>query len=176
MRQSCLLITLLSAGVSLSAQQFLPSTPAKSAACPIGFSAQVNGRAIARSVEDQKKKGDGPFLKLTFGRREAPKLMSASITVHGSSSSDRYLPVDKRFEENKTDKNKTQTFDLDSGHGAAELANSEVRLNKILFVSWVEVTDLRYADGSTWHVSSDAQCRAVPSKLHLVDAAATPGE
>jgi hypothetical protein len=171
MRQSCLLITLLSAGISVSAQQVLPSTTAKSVACPIGFSAQVSGRAIARSIDDQKKSDDGPLLELTFGRREAPKLMSASVTVHGLTSSNRYLLVD-----NRSDENTTQTFDLGSGHGAAELANSEVRLNKILFVSWVEVTDLRYADGSTWHVSSEAQCRSVPSKLLLVDATATPSE
>jgi hypothetical protein len=31
----------------------------------IGFGAQVNGRAIARSAEDDKKFGDGPLLEFS---------------------------------------------------------------------------------------------------------------
>ncbi|MGD0446065.1 MAG: hypothetical protein ABSA39_19190 [Edaphobacter sp.] len=165
MRNAFLLLTLLSAGVSISAQQTIPAT---SADCPIGFTAHVNGRAIVRTVEDRKKNGDGPLLELTFGRRDALKMLSASITVHGSDSSSRYLPVNQRSGENAT-----QTFELRSENGATDLTNAEVWLNKVLFVSWVELTEMKYADGSAWHASSGVQCRAVPSKFLLVDAAAT---
>jgi hypothetical protein len=165
MRNAFLLLTLLSVGASISAQQIIPSG---SEGCPIGFSAQLNGRAIARTVEDQKKNGDGPLLELTFGRLDALKMLSASITVHGLSSSNRYLPVDKR-----SDADTTQTFELRPLNGAADLTNAEVWLNKILFVSWVELTEMKYSDGSAWHPSSGVQCRAVPSKFLLVDATAT---
>jgi dipeptidyl aminopeptidase/acylaminoacyl peptidase len=165
MRNAFLLLTLLSVGASIPAQQIIPSG---NEGCPIGFSAQLNGRAIARTVEDQKKNGDGPLLELTFGRRDSLKMLSASITVHGLSSSNRYLPVNQR-----SDEKATQTFELRPVNGAADLTNAEVWLNKILFVSWVELTEMKYADGSAWHASSGVQCRAVPSKFLLVDATAT---
>jgi hypothetical protein len=164
MRNAFLFLTLLSAGVFVSAQQTNFTKLYKSEGCPIGFGAQVNGRAIARTAEDQKKIGDAPLLDLTFRRRDTPRILSASVTVHGLSSSNRYLPVDKG-----SDENTTQTFDLG---GAAGLTDTEILVTKMLFVNWVEVTELRYANGSEWHASSEQQCRVVPSKLRLVDATA----
>jgi hypothetical protein len=168
MRNAFLLLTLLSAGTFVPAQQIIPAKPAKSEGCPIGFNAKVDGRAIARTVEDQKKNGDGPLLELTFGRRDALKIVSAIVTVHGLSSSNRYLPVDRR-----SDENATQTFELRPENGAADLTSADVWLSKILSVSWVELTEMKYADGSAWHASPDLQCRAVPSKLLLINATAT---
>jgi hypothetical protein len=167
MRDAFLLLAVLSAGVYVSAQQAISANPAKSVGCPIGFGAQVNGRAIARTAEDQKKIGDAPLLELTFGQRDTPKIVSASVTVHGLSSSRRFLLVDQG-----SDENATETFELGPGHGATELTHTAVWVRKMLFVNWAEVTELRYADGSTWQRSSDSQCRVVPSKLHLIDAVA----
>ncbi len=167
MRNALLLLALLSTGLYIPAQQTSSTGSPTSEGCPIGLSAQVNGRAIARSVEDQKKNGDGPLLELTFERRNAPKMLSASVTVHGLASSNRYLPVNKGIDENRI-----QSFDLGPSQGASELTNTEVRVTKMLFVRWIEVNELRYADGSTWHASSGEQCSAVPSKLRLVDASA----
>jgi hypothetical protein len=167
MRNAILFLTMLSASVCMSAQQTSSTKVATSEGCPIGFGAQINGRAIAQTAADQKKNGSGPLLEMTFSVRGAAKIVSANVTVHGLSSSDRYLPVDQH-----SDENAAQTFELDRASGAAGLTNAAVWLNKILFVNWAEVTELKYADGSVWHESSDSQCRAVPSKLLLVDATA----
>ncbi len=160
-------VTVLSAGVSLPAQQTIPDQPAMDFGCPIGFRAEVNGRAIARSIEDQKKNGDTPLLDLTFTVRDTPRILSASVTVHGFTSYKRFLPVDGR-----SDESTAQTFELGRGRGTAGLTSAEVRATKMLFVNWAEVTELRYADGSAWHPRADAQCRTVPNKLRLVDATA----
>jgi hypothetical protein len=165
MRNAFLLLALLSAAVFVPAQQVIPG-PAKSAGCPIGFSTQVNGRAIARTPDDQKKNGGGPLLELAFGHLDALKVVSATVTVHGLSPSSRYPPG--------LDENATQTFELRPENGATDLTNAEVWLNKILSVSWVELAEMKYSDGSAWHASSDVQCRAVPGKRLLVDATATP--
>jgi hypothetical protein len=167
MRNAFLLLMVLSAGVYVSAQQAISANPAKSVGCPIGFGAQVNARAIAQTAEDQKKIGDAPLLELTFGQRDTPKIVSASVTVHGLSSSHRFLPVDQG-----SDENATESFELGQGHGATGLTHTAVWVRKMLFVNWAEVTELKYADGSTWHASSDSQCRVVPSKLRLIDAVA----
>ncbi len=127
--------------------------------------AQVNARAIARKAEDVKKNGDVPLLELTFGQRGKAKVMGAVVKVHGVMSSNRYLPVDERSGEDMT-----QTFDLG---GAAGLTDTSVWVTKLSYVDWAEVTELRYADGSSWHASSKVGCRAVPSKLRLIDATAS---
>ncbi len=93
----------------MSAQQSCPGKSPRSEACPIGFGAQVNARAIARKAEDVKENGEGPLLELTFGQRGTPKVMGAVVKVHGVVFSDRYLPVDKRSGENPSG-NVTQTF------------------------------------------------------------------
>lgn len=165
MRNAFLLLTVLSAGVYVSAQQSSVGKPPQSEACPIGFGAQVNARDIARKAEDVKKNGDGPLLELTFGQRGTPKVMGAVVKVHGVMSSNSYLLMDER-----SGADMTQTFDLG---GAAGLTDTSVSVTKLSYVDWAEVTELRYADGSSWHASSKGGCRAVPSKFRLIDATAS---
>jgi hypothetical protein len=165
MRNALLFLTMLSAGAYVSAQQTSSTKPSVSQGCPIGFGAQVNARAMARTVEDEKKNGVGPLLELTFGRRGAARILAATVAVHGLSASGRYLPVGE-----SSDSQTTQSFQLGSEHRAARLTDADVRVNKVLSVDWVEVTKLEYADGSQWQASPDEQCRAVPSKLQLIDA------
>jgi hypothetical protein len=167
MRNAILFLTMLSVGIGMSGQQTSSINPATSKGCPIGFGAQVNGRAIAQTADDQKKNGNGPLLEMMFSVRDTAKILSAGVTVHGLSSSNRYLPVDQH-----SDENAAQTFKLDRASGADGLTNAAVWLNKILFVNWAEVIELKFADGSVWHESSDSRCRTVPSKLLLVDATA----
>lgn len=167
MRNAILFLAIFFAGICMSGQQTSSTKAATSEGCPIGFGAQVNGRAIAQTAEDQKKNGSGPLLEITFSVRGTPKILSASVTVHGLFSSNRYLPADQHSPENAE-----QTFEVARASGADGLTNAAVWLNKILFVNWAEVTELKYADGSVWHESSDSQCRAVPNRLLLVDATA----
>ena len=175
MRTAPLLTILLLASPIMPAQQSAPGKPTSWVApvvsqdCPINFGAKLNSRAIARSIEDQKKNGNGPLLDLSFDHRNAPTIMSASVTIHGVSSDSRYLPVGERSDK---DENRTQTFELDRQPGAAGITHTEVAVTRMLFVRWAEVTELRFADGSTWHASSDERCQAAPSGFHLIDAPA----
>lgn len=133
--------------------------------CPIGFGVQINGRAVARTIEDVKKNGDGPQLNLTFRPEDARKILGATFVVHGVLSSPGYLPLDKHPEGNTS-----QTFELG---GPTGLTDTEmVGLSKVIFVSWTELTEIRFANSTIWHTSPDAQCRAVPSRLMLVSATA----
>jgi hypothetical protein len=153
----------------MSAQQAIVPKPGTSVGCPIGFDAQVNARAIAGTAEEDKKYGDAPLLELTFGQRGTLKILNATVAVHGLSSSHRFLPVDKDSIEDTT-----ENFELGQEHGTTALVDTAVWVKKLLFVNWAEVTELKYVDGSTWHPSSDSQCRAVPSKLRLIDAVEQP--
>jgi hypothetical protein len=174
MRSLFLSISLLAVSIPAVAQYSGSAQYSPSSSCPIDFGAQVNGRAIARTIEDEKKNPNASLLELTFGRwdhPQVPKIVSASVTVHGASSSDRYLPVGQRT---GLEKVATQTFELGKDRGAAGLLNAEVWVSRMTSVSWAEVRELKYADGSVWHASLDSECKARPSLFRLVDAGAMP--
>lgn len=164
MRNCLLLLSVFSAGISMPAQQISSNNASRTEGCPIGFGAQVNARAVEHRAEDTGKNSNRPLLELTFERHGTAKVMGAVIKAHGSVFSSRLLPVTER-----TGENRTQTFDLG---GAIGLRDTSVWVTELSYVSWAEVTELKYADGSSWHASSAGQCRAVPSKLRLVDAVA----
>ena len=172
MRRTDLLLLLLTASLSLSAQQTRFATkaaryPLVSGGCPVNFGAELEGRAVMRSAEDAKHAIDSPLLKLTFTHLKTPMIKAATVTVHGLSATGRYLQVAEQPSEDRT-----QTFDLAGPSDASDLVSTEVSVNKMALVRWVEVTELTYADGSSWHSSDLAQCHAVPSRFHLVDATA----
>ena len=173
MRNVCVVPVLLAASAGVTAQHATATkpaaiaTPAMVTGCPVAFGAEVDGRARAQAIGDQEKRRDAPLLRLFFGRLDAPKIVGASVTVHGRVASSRYLPVGVR-----SDAERTQSFELDRDLGPMGLTEREVSVTKMAFVRWADVTELRYADGSVWHESGDAQCRAVPSGFRLVDAAA----
>ncbi|HEV2709092.1 MAG TPA: hypothetical protein VGU67_02660 [Edaphobacter sp.] len=170
MRNTFLLLLLLSTDIGLSAQQTLPPVqttvirPLASSACPVNFDAQLNSRFIKRAAGEVRKHDDAPLLQLTFGQLSAPEILSATVAIHGLSPSSRYMPVNE-----PSGANRTQTFQLDQTPGSAGLGHTEVLVTQMRFVRWAEVTALNYADGTTWHPSSHEQCRAVPSNFHLVN-------
>ena len=166
MRGACFVAVILLAG-SASAQQQPTSAPIeRSSSCPIALHAQINGRAIVRSTSDIKNNGDGALLDLNFGPNGSSRLVAAIITVHGSTPSSRYQPVGRQVEPSDL----LQVLELGL-EGGASLVNREVRV-RFPFVSQVELTELRYADGTVWHSSSGANCVVAPSHLLLVNAVA----
>jgi hypothetical protein len=168
MRKRFLLPVLLSATIALPAQQNSATAPtviilrAPGAGCPVKFGASIDTRAIVRSIGDRGQDPNAPLLDLTFGPGKTAKIVGASVTVHGLSPQSLYLPVGQRPSEDRT-----QTFEFNS-HPQAALAGTEVLVTKMSFVRWAELTQLRYADGSTWQPSAYAKCKAVPSGFRLV--------
>jgi hypothetical protein len=51
---------------------------------------------------------------------------------------------------------------------AAGLLVREIWMHKVNTVSWVDLNEIEYADGSVWRASANARCRAVPSNFLLV--------
>ena len=163
MRGACFFAIILLAG-SASAQQQPTSPPVeRSSSCPIALHVQIDGRAIARSASDIKNNGDGALLDFNFGPNGSSKLVAAIITVHGSTPSGRYQPVGRPSD-------LLQVLEL-GREDRASFVNREVRI-RFPFVSQVELTELRYADGTVWHSSSGAICVVSPSHLLLVNAVA----
>lgn len=167
MRNAFLLLTLLSTGIGLSAQPSASVKVIRSAAnlnCPVDFDAQLNSPIIMRTLQAGERHTDSPYLDLSFGQLMAPTIVGATVTIHGSSPSTQYLPVNDRSSENRT-----QTFKLEKAPGSKGLEQTEVLVNQMALVGWAEITELDYADGTSWHSTPFTVCRARPSSFHLVN-------
>jgi len=49
------------------------------------------------------------------------------------------------------------------------LNRADVWITKVTAAHWVEITDLEYVDGSSWHASKTSLCHAKLSGFKLVD-------
>lgn len=182
MRSPSLVLILSLSSLGLPAQQSRatqPTTfiiPTSGIGCPVGFGAELNTQLILRSASDQsapqssseKKHDDAPLLELTFHRLETPRIVRATVSVHGLSAKGLFLPAS-----NRTSANRTQIFTLNQESDVRGLARREVKVTGMPFVRWAEVTELNYADGTAWHASPDQECRAALSLFHLIDAPAS---
>lgn len=171
---SITLIAVLLSSAALMAQTNTHNTPALFTAGPVSRSCPVNffvDRAPAPIVRmfatDNKLSHSSLGLEMNLARSGALKVAKATVVVHGFSNKGRLIPAATH-----ADVDLTETFELRSDAGAEGQLHSAVWLKKMSAVSWVDLTEIEYADGSTWNASSLSECRAVPSKLLPVDAVA----
>ena len=135
---------------------------ASAAGCPVGFAARRapdGGLITVRpAVKARRQSYD---ITLTPGSDHA--ITQALITLHGLAGG-QVVPA-----KNSAAGNATESFNLTtSGSGAKPLLHSTVYTSKLTGVQWVELNELTYADGSTWHESDTAVCRIAPNGYMLV--------
>jgi hypothetical protein len=134
-----------------------------SESCPVGFSASRTAAPTLTVAKRSKQNLPSLGLQLNFARLDASKIVKANITVHGASGKGHLMQAGTT-----TDSETTETFELHSNAGLERLFHSEISLKKMSAVSWVDLTEIEYADGSVWRASADSKCRAVPNSLLLV--------
>jgi hypothetical protein len=167
MRRSSLVLAVLLVSAGLPAQtssrippvQFM-ETPVP-VDCPAGFS--VERRSTLNVVETKGAEERRPLqgLEVKVGRKDAAGIVSADVTVHGYSARRRVLPT-----VSGADPDASESFRI-TGE-AASLLIKEIWMHRVNTVSWVELNEIEYANGSVWHSSAGARCNAAPSKFLLV--------
>ncbi len=194
MRSASISLMMLLSSVGLSAQTGTGSTAAiltpgpASVACPIGFSVRRRAASEVLFAKDAAQIPHNQGLQLKFDHMDASNIVQADITVHGMSGNVRKMPAsagpasadpasadpasaDPASADPASadmDTHTTEIFELRSKVQAASLFQSEIWMTKLNAVSWVELTEIKYADGSVWHASAGSQCRAVPNGYLLV--------
>lgn len=174
MRSASISLMMLLSSVGLSAQTGTGSTAAiltpgpASVACPIGFSVRRRAASEVLFAKDAAQIPHNQGLQLKFDHMDASNIVQADITVHGMSGNVRKMPASAGPASADMDTHTTEIFELRSKVQAASLFQSEIWMTKLNAVSWVELTEIKYADGSVWHASAGSQCRAVPNGYLLV--------
>jgi hypothetical protein len=102
-------------------------------------------------------------LSITLRPENTQRIAEASVTLHALSAKSRWMPANSGAEADIT-----RDFHLTSHIQTAPSLTADVWLERKATVVWMEVTELRYADGSTWHAGPRARCRVVPDGVVLV--------
>jgi hypothetical protein len=146
-------------------QSLLAQARARAAsACPVGFSVnrRANGAVIWTVLGQPTFRSQG--VDITFVR-PSTKIVSADIVVHGYPPTVQAIPATP-----SAPSEVTQTFHL-TANDDQPLLHSSVWTEHMTAISWVELTRLDYANGTSWQPSAAGQCRATPSLYLLVNSA-----
>jgi hypothetical protein len=134
-------------------------------ACPVGFS--INRKpdaAVIWTDSPNPRAPHGQGLDITLAKPKA-QIASADIVVHGYPAGLHIFPATP-----SAPSEITETFHL-TANADQPLLQPSIWTAHMVAISWVELTRLDYADGTSWQASTPRQCRAAPSLYVLVDSA-----
>jgi hypothetical protein len=131
--------------------------------CPVGFTASRQAAPQMMSASDASQLGPALGLHLMLNPLTESSIESIEVTVYGTSTKGRVLPVDTQSSDAVT-----KTFELHRTQGTASLNDGDVWMHQVGSLGWVDLISVTYADGKTWHATASLRCRAVPSNFLLV--------
>jgi hypothetical protein len=163
MRLSSMFLAMLFAPLTLAAQYVTGhSSPYRvelraASACPVGFSVDRKpDGAVIWTNSPQPRVPHGQGLDLNFAK-PATQIASVDIVVHGYLPTTHIIPATPSLPAEAT-----ETFHLTASAGQP-LLHPSVWTQHMVVVSWVELTRIDFADGTTWQSSTPRQCAAAPS-------------
>jgi hypothetical protein len=134
-----------------------------SVGCPVGFTASRQAAPQMMSASDASQLGPALGLHLMLNPLTESSIESIEVTVYGTSTKGRVLPVNAQSSDAVT-----RTFALRRTVGSASLKDADVWMHQVGSLSWADLISITYADGTTWHSTANLRCRAVPSNFLLV--------
>lgn len=132
--------------------------------CPVGFSARHADQGATVKVSPQEKRPRQGY-ELHFVPDGQHGIAQARVTLHGLSGA-QVIPAGQTA---KASPDASETFNLSPTSGGNHLFRSTVYTEKLTGVLWVELNELTYADGTTWHEAESDSCRVTPNGFLLVN-------
>jgi hypothetical protein len=136
--------------------------------CPIGFRANRQSTAQILSANNADKNSPALGLHLIFDHPAAPAIESIEVTVYGVSPRGRIVPTDFQAAAANTRDTVSKSFLLERSANDKTLSNADVWMHQVGALRWVDLNEVRYANGASWRPSGSEKCRAVPSNVVLV--------
>jgi hypothetical protein len=140
------------------------TTPPTSESCPVNFSVERKPNSGMVMVKGAAA-SHGQGLQINFIALPESAILKVHITVHGMTPGVRVIPASSRI---ATRDDATETFVL-SAEPDSPLLHPAIWTKRLNAVTWVELTRIEYANGTTWQASQQSRCAAAPSLLVLVD-------
>jgi hypothetical protein len=134
--------------------------------CPVGFNAQLSTGPGMVIVDSGTRSPVSQQMLLTFRNPAAHGITSMRVTVHGLTAKGQTLPV-------VTDSaNAPGTIDTPATLHLSVAPNSgnstQLRVRGITSVRSIDLDEVIYADGSSWHTTANRGCRIEPNRVMLI--------
>ncbi len=136
--------------------------------CPVGVSAdRLPGGEVLRVTPGEPASGiamhvvfrPGPVSDAGFS---AAAIVGAKVTLHGMTGRG-VVPAGNRHSQDQT-----EGFTLAPTAEAGPLYRATVRVSKLTSVTYLDVNELTYSDGTRWRASAKSVCRVAPNGYMLV--------
>ncbi len=137
--------------------------PSQSRACPVGLMAEQRSGSELMRADVVHPGVPAQVITLVLQNRGTREIVAAEATVHGLSFHGRVLPLGSAGRDDIA-----KTFQLDRRIGAKGTGDSDLSIERVSTIRWVDLDSITYADGSVWHASEQSKCRAVPDPIMLI--------
>ena len=142
-------------------------------ACPVELTAEQHGLSelvpAGGSLPSQlnDRRGHQAF-DLSIKNTHLQRIVAAELEVHGTSNKGRVRPARGAVLSSEPSSDAVRNVHLASSVPADESRTDTVSVRDLTSISWINVIELRYADGSTWHAHPGAECRVIPNGMMLI--------
>jgi hypothetical protein len=146
-------------------------------ACPVDMHVRqgFGGGMIAVDESGVRRKVFAPRLRLFLNdvRKEkaGQTIVSATVTVHGSSGKARMLPLDAGSggHDDLKSEDVERTLSVDLANWGEPGVSGDFRLPGLTSARRIDLQSVTYEDGSTWKLSGDQTCHVAPDPVMLIN-------
>ena len=138
--------------------------PPQSVDCPVGLFAQRHSVAAMASAGGQVPAPGRQSLWIGLWRRDTAQPVAATGKLHGMAIGPHAMNVS-----GAEGAEASEHFDLELKRTDKVLRRAVVEPRLLAGVSWIELTEIRFLDGTAWHSSQGSRCIAEPSGMMLID-------
>ena len=147
-----------------------------SAACPVEMSAeQARDGALSEAVQPgaaQRPVHAQQVIDLSLKNSRLARIVAAELEVHGTSAKGRTLNA-QAVVLGDSPSNAVRRVHLAASVPANEQRTHRVSVDALTSVQWIDVLELRYADGSLWSAGPGRVCRVEPNAVLRVASSET---
>lgn len=144
------------------------------AACPVELTAEHHGLSELVPADRKDHPCDlndlcvGQSIDLSIKNTRTQRIVAADLEIHGTSKHNRVIPAKDAMLTSEPAADATRSVHLVSSVPADQSRTNTVSVKDLTSVTWINVIELRYADGSTWHADRGAECRVIPNPMMLI--------
>jgi hypothetical protein len=132
--------------------------------CPIGIAAEHTPQGGMQEVSPSAKHHQLGY-NISLSAFDGRLIRQADVTLHGIIGA-HFMPT----KPNAHGTDSTETFTLTQSSTPRPTFQSVVYANKLTGVSWIQVDEVTYADGTEWHQTAGSVCRVAPNGVILINA------
>ncbi len=152
-------LTLTSPALAAQTAPSLLEMQPGAANCPVEATARRGSAGDFLVVAGPRGTGNAA-LSLTLTPRDGRRIAEATVTVHAFSAKSRVWQLGGNPEPDIV-----RGFTLTDTRAGQAAFISALALAQTATIAWVEITALRYAEGTAWHAGTRSACRVTPEPL-----------